>query len=99
MRIALAVVTAAALSGCAAQMASQDDATCQGYGAAPASPEYVDCRVRLTEMHNQQARQFGAALSRGIAANSNCNSPSKIDAFTCGFAAGAAGAQQAGGNQ
>jgi hypothetical protein len=54
----LVIVAALGLSGCmlntqpgqgeaflpASEIAAKDDAICQGYGAKPGSPEYINCR-------------------------------------------------------
>ena len=49
MRIALILLAVLSLAGCAsrADLAAADDAKCQGYGAAPGSPAYVQCRAQL----------------------------------------------------
>jgi hypothetical protein len=59
MRIWIVVALCAALGGCASgarlpgegelfmnqsQIAAKDDAICQGYGAKPGTPEYINCR-------------------------------------------------------
>jgi hypothetical protein len=39
----------------AAAQAASDDAQCQSYGAAPASPVYVQCRMNLDNQRAQAA--------------------------------------------
>jgi hypothetical protein len=49
MRTITAIALAGLLGGCvsAQQLAAQDDAKCQSYGAAPGTPAYANCRVQL----------------------------------------------------
>jgi hypothetical protein len=34
---------------------AKDDTTCRGYGAAPGSSVYVECRMRLAETRSREA--------------------------------------------
>jgi hypothetical protein len=88
--VMLVALPAWALCGCAspAQIAAQDDQTCQSYGKFPGMPDYAACRAQLAETHQEQQaealRRFGQALS----ASGNCANMTAGQAFACGFAAG-----------
>lgn len=59
MKVIAATVLLTALAGCAshdpdpAQIAVNQDAQCQSYGAKPGSDAYVQCRVNLANQQNQ----------------------------------------------
>ena len=60
-RFVTAIGLAAALSGCAAQLAQQADAECKSFGAAPGTAAYVDCRLRLKQMQEARAAAIAGA--------------------------------------
>ena len=45
------------LPGCAQQIAENDDATCQSYGAQPGSSAYMNCRQHIADMRQQMVAQ------------------------------------------
>jgi hypothetical protein len=67
-RIALIIVAAAGLSGCAQQWARQDDAKCQSYGAPVGSDAYVQCRMQQDAMRQAAIANFGTSLQQAGAA-------------------------------
>jgi len=52
------------LSGCASrqEIAMDDDATCQSYGAAPGSPAYMQCRMQRDGIRQQGAEARRTAI-------------------------------------
>lgn len=63
------------LAGCATseQVALQDDATCQGWGAAAGSSDYAACRTAITQKRAAEAAVFSqrlAAAGRALSAAS-----------------------------
>lgn len=64
--IGVIAVAGFALTGCGPsrqQVAADDDATCQSYGAAPGSQAYIECRMRrdTTRMEGDNARRAAIA--------------------------------------
>lgn len=65
MRMLLVLIFAGALSGCGAsrqQLAQDDDATCQSYGAAPGTQAYIECRMRRDNTREQGRDMKRAAI-------------------------------------
>src|SRR5262249_30888444 len=71
LRVMGAITLCAALGGCAGSMvgdaiagpekvAMRDDTYCQSIGAAKGTPQYMNCRLTLTQQRSDRAR---AALS------------------------------------
>lgn len=59
-----AILLALLLAGCASrqEIAADDDATCQSYGAQPGSNAYVECRMRRDNIRQQGAEARRAAI-------------------------------------
>jgi hypothetical protein len=87
---ALAVLGASALCSCvspeqiAARQEAKQVATCQSYGAVPGSTEYVDCRLRLTEVQAQNNAAIAGDLGRRLGNVPNCANLPPAQAFACG---------------
>ena len=77
IKVVLGVVCAGMLlSGCAGspvgdaiagpeKLAQQDDAYCQSIGATKGSPQYTDCRLRVTQMRETKHNAARAAAMSG----------------------------------
>jgi hypothetical protein len=64
-KIAIAAALVTVLSGCGAsreQLAQDDDATCQSYGAQPGSQAYIECRMRRDTTRTQGDNLRRAAI-------------------------------------
>lgn len=71
MRALIILAIAVATSGCglsaeqraaaAAALDAREDAQCRGYGAAPGSPAYVQCRTQLATTRAQARAALQAA--------------------------------------
>jgi hypothetical protein len=72
LRVVAAIAVCAMLGGCTGSLvgdaidgpekvAARDDAYCQSIGAAKGTPEYMNCRMTLTQQRSDRTR---AALSR-----------------------------------
>ncbi len=76
------------LAGCASaeQLAVQDDATCQSWGAATGTADYAACRTALTQKRSADAELFSQRLSAAgramSAASSGIASPDQSPAFS-----------------
>lgn len=64
MRIVAVFVVAGLLTGCASrqEIAMDDDATCQSYGAAPGTQAYIQCRMQRDGIRQQGAEARRAAI-------------------------------------
>lgn len=78
---AVLALLAFCLSGCAAQRAAQDDATCQSYGAVPGSDAYVQCRMAQDTRRDQRRAHVGQMLSQPSPPAYRCTKVG--DATTC----------------
>ena len=67
MKLISAIVLAACVAGCVsdqerlARLAAIDDGKCQGYGAKPGTPAYVQCRAQLDAARTQAIATIAAA--------------------------------------
>src|SRR4051794_35995027 len=78
-KAALGLLLALGLAGCARvtgrlaepeKLAAQDDAYCQSIGTAKGSPQYTDCRLRVTQMRETKHNVArSAAISGGVICN------------------------------
>lgn len=60
----IAALALLALTGCASQqqIAANDDATCQSYGAVPGSNAYIQCRMQRDGIRQQGAEARRTAI-------------------------------------
>lgn len=70
---------AAALSGCAEQIAAADDEQCRGYGAQPGTTPYIQCR---TELHTQRTAAMAGAYSMMMQGNRRTSTDCQVDALS-----------------
>jgi hypothetical protein len=70
------VMSSSLLAGCAGspvgdalagpeKLAAQDDAYCQSIGAAKGTPQYTDCRLRVTQMRETKHNAARSAAMSG----------------------------------
>jgi hypothetical protein len=59
---------AAAVAKAAAAREAEDDSKCRSYGAKPGTKPYIDCRVSLNQLRDQQAARAQAAAQAEAAA-------------------------------
>src|SRR5450755_234396 len=90
LRVLVALAPMVCLGGCltaeqiAAQQDAKQDATCRSFGAAPGSPSYVDCRLRLVQMQSQNDTSNATALGQRLGNVPNCANLPAAQAFACG---------------
>jgi hypothetical protein len=69
MKLVVAIMLAASLAGCMseaerkARFAAIDDGKCQGYGAQPGTPAYVQCRAQLDAARTQAQATAAAGMA------------------------------------
>lgn len=56
------------LTACASaqQLAANDDATCQSFGAPPGTQAYFDCRMNLDQRRANHRRDVANTLAQGL---------------------------------
>ena len=89
MPVVLGIITALLLTGCAGSpigdalagpevLAQRDDAYCRSLGASSGNPDYINCRLTVSQQRNESHANRIAAAQAAVATSAALTAPRQV---------------------